>query len=327
METYKLFLIFAVILTLVLSSYFVTAHLGEEVEGIHDDVESELPPNLQKIQEYQNKQAEFYLKNLSFLIAFLAGIIGILTPCSLAILPAFFAYSFKEKREITKMTFIFFLGFAPVFIIFGLLATFFGKTLAMFQRDNSFLVMVSGIVLIIFGLMVLFGKGFSGIKINRKANRSSFGIFLFGIFYATGFTACMGPILVGILLIAGVLQNYFYAVFLMLFYSIGLFVPLFLISMFSDKFNLSRVINNINRKLGFSITNLIAGILLIGMGIIFIIYKGTYIFDYLGLGNITFFIYRLQEKIINIKYVNVFGTLILFGFLYLLWRFLKKGVR
>ncbi len=314
---YQLFLILLIIFPLV---------LAYETDIEHEEINknSNLPANLQGLVDYKNEQAQFYFLNLSFLIAFLAGIIGLLTPCSLAILPAFFAYSFEGKKEITKMTLMFFFGFAPVFIIFGLLATFFGKTFAMFQTDNSLLVIISGAVLITLGLMVLFGKGFSGFQINREAKKTSLGIFLFGVFFAVGFTACMGPVLVGILLIAGILENYLYAGFLMLFYSLGLFVPLFLISMSFDKFNFSEFINRINKTLGFPLTNLISGVLLIGLGIIFIIYKGTYIFDYLGLGNITYAIYRLQEQIINIKYANVLGILILAGFLFLLWRFLRR---
>ncbi len=300
------------ILTITLS-----AHDGEEVD-------ESLPENIQKLIEYKHEQADFYFRNLSFFVAFLAGIIGLLTPCSLAILPAFFAYSFEGKKQITKMTSIFFLGFAPVFIIFGLIATFLGKSLSMFQQGNRTLVIIAGIFLILFGLMILFGKGFSGIQVQRKTKKTPLGIFLFGIFFAIGFTACMGPILIGILLIAGILQNYVYAGFLMLFYALGMFVPLFLISMFFDKFNFSKWMNNINRKLGFSITNLIAGILLIAIGLAFLIYGGTYFLDFIALGDITLFIYSIQEKIINIKFINYIGAVILIIFGFLLWRFLRK---
>ena len=318
MKLGKILLILMILLVL----FPIISAQGSEI--LHEETESSLHPNIQKIIEYKNEQAQFYFKNLSFLVAFLAGILGLLTPCSLAILPAFFSYSFEGKKQITKMTLIFFLGFAPVFIIFGLLATFLGKTLATLQQDNGFLVVIAGVFLIIFGLMVLFGKGFSGISINKKTNKTTLGIFLFGMFYAVGFTACMGPILVGILLIAGVLQNYLYASFLMLFYSIGLFVPLFLISMFFDKYNFSRFVSKTNKKLGFSITNLIAGGLLIIMGLVFIIYRGTYVFSYLGLGNITRFIYSLQNRIVELKFANIVGFFILIIFLLVLWKFLKN---
>tara|TARA_B100001971_G_scaffold80289_1_gene74067 strand:+ start:15649 stop:16653 length:1005 start_codon:yes stop_codon:yes gene_type:complete len=314
-----------VLITILMSLLFMSPLvLSQETELLYGENEKNLPPNLQKIAEYNNQQAQFYLKNLSFLIAFLAGIIGILTPCSLAILPAFFAYSFKEKKEITRMTLFFFLGFMPVFVVFGLVATLFGKSIAIFQQANSFFVSLAGFILIFFGLMTFLGKGFSGIQFNKKTGKTPFGIFLFGILFALGFTACMGPILAGILLIAGVLQNYLYAASLMLFYSLGLFVPLFLIAIFFDKYNFANLMNRIDKRLGYSITNIISGGLLILMGLIFIIYGGTYIINNLGLGSLVVSIYSIQNKLISLQFINIIGGLILIGFLYLLWRVLKN---
>lgn len=318
MKSIKLFFVLVIVFILALSSSFVLAHTDET-----EETNELLPENVQKLIEYKHEQADFYLRNLSFLVAFLAGILGILTPCSLAILPAFFAYSFESKKEITKMTSVFFLGFAPVFIIFGLIATLLGKSLAMFQKSNQFLVIGAGIFLIIFGLMVLFGKGFSGISFNKKTKKTPFGVFLFGILFAIGFTACMGPILVGILLIASTFQNYFYSGFLMLFYSLGFFIPLFLISMSFDKFNFAEVVERWNKKVGFPISSLIAGILLIAMGITFIILGGTHFFDFLGLGSLTVLIYNLQEKLFNLKFLNTIAVIILGGFVFLMWKFLK----
>src|SRR3989338_3810841 len=77
---------------------------------------------LQKINVYNQQQAVFYLQNLSFFVAFVGGMISVLLPCTLAILPAFFAYTFKERKEITKMTLVFFAGFSMIFIILGIFA-------------------------------------------------------------------------------------------------------------------------------------------------------------------------------------------------------------
>ena len=310
----KLFLILLILFVIPI----VSAH---ETDFEHKE---DLPLNLQRVVEYNKQQADFYFRNLSFIIAFLAGILTILTPCSLAILPAFFAYTFREKNKITKMTLTFFLGFVPVFIIFGLLAAFLGKSIAMLQQNSRIFIIIAGFIIIGLGLMALFGKGFSGIKIRKKTDKDIFGIFLFGILFALGFTACIGPILVGILLIAGILQNYFYAGILMLFYSLGLFVPLFLISVFFDKYNFPAFINKINKRLGFSITNLITGLLLIIIGLVFIIYGGTFITNNLGLGGLTIFIYSIQNKLISLKFINIIGAIILIGFLILLWMFLRK---
>lgn len=307
------------LLCIILLIPFVYSH---ETEDTHEEVV--LPANLQKVADYNNQQADFYLKNLSFIIAFLAGMVGILTPCSLVILPAFFAYTFKEKKKLTKMTLAFFLGFAPVFISFGLLAAFLGNSIAGLQQNNSLIVTIAGVFIILLGIMTLYGRGFSGLNIQKKTGNTFFGVILFGILFGIGFTACMGPILVGILLIASVFQSYLYAGFLMLFYSFGLFIPLFIASFFFDKYNLAESIKNINKKVGFSITNLIAGLLLISFGLVFIIYSGTFIVNNLGYGNVTMFIYSIQTKLVSLRFINIIGVTFLIGFLILLWRFLKN---
>jgi len=327
-KTKTTYLTLAIFLLIV--SPLILAHesdLPHDEPTVIDSSSSDLdiPPNLQKLLDYQDEQAQFYFSKLSILIAFLAGVIGLLTPCSLAILPAYFAYTFREKKEITKKTFFFFLGFAPVFVVLGLLATYLGKSISLFQQNNKILVIISGVILLILGAMALFGRGFSGIQINKKADSSNLGVFLFGILFAVGFTACVGPILVGILLIAGVLQSYLYAGILMLSYSFGLFVPLLLLSIGFDKYNFNEKMSKWNKRMGFPITNVISGLILIILGFIFIIYGGTYIFDYIGLGSVTVFIYSIQTKILSLPYINIVSLVVLAGFLYVLWRFFKKS--
>ena len=146
----KLFLILLILFVIPI----VSAH---ETDFEHKE---DLPLNLQRVVEYNKQQADFYFRNLSFIIAFLAGILTILTPCSLAILPAFFAYTFREKNKITKMTLTFFLGFAPVFVIFGLLAAFLGKSIAMLQQNSRIFIIIAGFIIIGLGLMALFVKRF-----------------------------------------------------------------------------------------------------------------------------------------------------------------------
>lgn len=302
--------------------FFSISIAGHETGQEHEE---EIPSNLQKLEDYNDAQAQFYFKNLSFLVAFLVGIIGILSPCSLAILPSFFAYTFEEKKNLAKMTFVFFLGFAPVFIALGILAAFLGKTIAVFQQSNSLLVIISGIFIILFGLMALFGKGFSGVKITKKIKGNTLGIFLFGVFFAIGFTACVGPALFGILLIAGTLQSYWYAAFLMLFYSLGLFFTLFLIAFLFDKYNFAKAMSKVNKKLGFSITNVISGVLLILIGTIFLIYRGTsVVVGNLGLGGFTVKIYSLMDNVIAYGFSNLIGGVLLLIFLIFLWKILFK---
>ena len=118
MKYNKSLIIIGILLILILP--MILAHTGEEID-------ESLPENIQKLIEYKHEQADFYLRNLSFLVAFLAGIVGLLTPCSLAILPAFFAYSFEGKKQITKMTLIFFSWIRPGFYCLWINSHFFRK--------------------------------------------------------------------------------------------------------------------------------------------------------------------------------------------------------
>src|SRR3989338_4402505 len=179
---------------------------------------AQLPENLVKAQEYNKQVAQDSLKNISFIVAFLAGMLSILSPCTYAILPAFFSYTFKEKKEITKMTLLFFLGSATVFVSLGLLAAAIGETLASIQFNYPVLPTIGGLFLIFFGIMTFFGKGFSSFIQSQSTSTDSLGIFLFGMFFVLGWTACLGPILASILLIASLLQNYVYAALLLFFY-------------------------------------------------------------------------------------------------------------
>ena len=296
--------------------------------------ELKLPPSLQKIEEYNQQQADYYLKNISFVVAFIAGMLSLLSPCTLALLPGFFAYTFKEKKQITRMTTVFFVGFTIVFIILGLIATSVGLGLASFQLENSYLTVIAGILLIMLGVMTILGKGFTLFKVPMKVGHRPMEIFLMGVLYAVGWTVCIGPILSGILLIAAALTNYVFAAVLMFFYALGTFVPLFILSFFYDQFNLADNkfiqgkifdVTLFNKNYKIHSTSLIAGVLLIIVGLLFVIYKGTSVInanDFLAKGALI--TDRLQRSLFNVKFVNILGVLVLAVFLFFLYKFLKK---
>src|SRR5258706_10846877 len=56
--------------------------------------------------------------------AFLAGVVSFLSPCTLPILPAYFAFTFQARREqVVLMTVAFFLGLATTMVLLGAGAT------------------------------------------------------------------------------------------------------------------------------------------------------------------------------------------------------------
>lgn len=246
-------------------------------------VSAELPVGLQKIIEYNQQQAQFYLQNVTIFVVFLAGLLSFLAPCTLAIVPAFFSVTFREKGKALPMALAFFLGFSFTFMSLGLVASALGHTLASFQMNYDYLVVIAGFMLVIFGLMSIFNKGFAFIRMPMKLNPNFFGVFLMGVLFAIGWSACVGPILSGVLLIAS-LASYSKAAVLMLFYSLGNFIPFIVLSSLMDKYNLLNnkwisgkefKLNLFGREMLFHTTTLISGILLVILGSLFLIYGNT----------------------------------------------------
>ena len=289
---------------------------------------------LQKIEEYNKQQAIFYLQNLSFFVAFIGGMISVLLPCTLAILPAFFAYTFKERKEITKMTLVFFIGFALVFVVLGLIASAIGQTLSSLQFSSTkTFVLIAGILLVIFGIMTILGKGFTFIKIEKKTGHDIFGIFSFGVLFGLGWSACLGPVLAGILLIASTFHNYIYSALLLFFYSLGLFAPLFMISILLDKYNLTQKswvkgkeyeIKLFGKTFFIHTTKVIAGILLIISGVVFIVFNGTSIINDKDPLGISIYAYTFEGKLFETPYISFIGIVLFVIFVFAVGYFLYK---
>lgn len=239
--------------------------------------------------------------------AFISGLLSFLSPCSLPILPAYFAYTFQSsKKNIVLTTVAFFLGLATTMTLLGASVTALGSVLV---RNISALSIIGGTIIIVFGLLSIFGKGFSGIQFQEMPTKTLGGSYIYGATFAVGWSACIGPILGAILTLlatqgAGILQG----ALLSFIYTLGLGLPLIIISaLFSRLGNRSRfwkVIRGrgINVKIfkqtvSIHSTGLVSGLLLIGMGILLM--TGTLNqLTQLGLeSNISAWVIELDEKI------------------------------
>jgi len=215
------------------------------------------------------------------IVAFLAGILSFVSPCTLPILPAYLAYTFRSSRQkYFPMTAFFFLGLSLTFTILGMSATLVGSWL---KSNLTIFSQVSGALIIIFGIVIIFGKGFSGIKIKPKKPTTFAGSFLFGAVLGISWTPCVGPILVAILLLASTASSVAKGGFMLFIYSIGLALPLILLSYYIDKVQKQGRVWKIlkGKELYFSIgtkkfvvhsSSLIAGIIFIILG--YLIFSG-----------------------------------------------------
>ena len=130
---------------------------------------------------------------LMAVFAFLAGLLSFLSPCTLPILPAYFAFTFQSnQRSIVTMTIAFFLGLATTMTLLGSGFTALGSLMSGYKEALTFW---GGLIVVGFGLMSLFGKGFAGPQVQDRPVATTIGSYFYGATFALGWTACIGPIL------------------------------------------------------------------------------------------------------------------------------------
>jgi cytochrome c-type biogenesis protein len=180
---------------------------------------------------------------VSWIIAFLAGVISFLSPCVLPLIPGYVSMvsklSFEEltgggtegkTSKILVPSLLFVLGFSFVFVTLGASASFLGT----FLHENKVLLLrISGVIIIIFGLFSMDLLKIPQLYRERRLNMPGgnlgmMGIFLLGIAFGFGWTPCVGPILASILLYASTAEGAGKGAALLFVYSIGLGLPFIL---------------------------------------------------------------------------------------------------
>ncbi len=156
--------------------------------------------------------------DLSFYLAFAAGVLSFLSPCVLPLVPSYMAFitglSFDEltqehpKRRVRKITLshsmLFILGFSFLFASLGASATLLGQFLASYRETIR---VMGGVLVIFFGLFISGVFSFRFLQQEKKFHFHGkplgyLGSLLVGLAFAAGWTPCVGPILSSILLYA-----------------------------------------------------------------------------------------------------------------------------
>ena len=223
------------------------------------------------------------MNEISFIMAFTAGVVSFLSPCVLPLFPGYLSFisgvSIDEIQKgeqnllpggkqytILLNALFFIIGFSAVFVVLGASATWIGTFLTL---KMSLFTKLAGLLIIFFGLLKLglirWLFFYREIKFNIKANRFGvLGSFLLGASFAFGWTPCIGPILAGILTYAGTLGQVDKGIWLLLVYSLGLGLPFFLSAIGIKHF--FRFFNRIKKHLG--LIEKISGAILVIMGIL-----------------------------------------------------------
>lgn len=222
------------------------------------------------------------MTTIGFLGAFLGGVLSVLSPCSALLLPAFFAYAFTSKRQLVSKTAVFFLGLAVILVPIGAAAGTFG---ALVTQHRSTVITIGGAVLIFLGVYTFLGFGFNIPGLNKLSSSSKVSgagwvpVFLLGCVYGfAGF--CAGPLLGAVLTTAVVGGSVLSGALVMAFYAFGMTVPLFVLALLWDRFQLGEKqwLRGRTKRVGpfkFSTFSMIAGALFVVIGVLFLTTYGT----------------------------------------------------
>lgn len=184
-------------------------------------------------------------------------------------LPIYISYfagqSKNDSNKNPKMIFkviAFVVGFTVVFTAIGLFSGTLGKLLSEYQAIIN---IVSGVIVILFGLSYLevfripFFKGMhKGYKVTGIVSA-----FLFGAIYSISLTPCVGAFLGSALMLASSAGGALKGATLLLTYSLGLGIPFIFSAVLLDK--LSEAFTFIKKN--YKVINLVSGILLIMVGL------------------------------------------------------------
>jgi cytochrome c-type biogenesis protein len=241
--------------------------------------------------------------------SFFAGVLSFLSPCTLPLLPAYFAFSFQaSKSNVVIMTIAFFLGLATTMVLLGATAS----ALSLFLFMNiRIITLVGGVLIILFGVMSLLGKGFTGVQFQNRPEATVIGSYVYGATFSLGWSACIGPILGSIMTLLatqgmGVLQG----AFLAFIYALGLGLPLILVATFFSRLgNGTRfwqflrgkgwTVHAFGKELYLHSTSMISGLLLILMGALLVSGKMTVITQ-LSAGHYSTWLVDVEEQMRNL---------------------------
>lgn len=227
--------------------------------------------------------------DVTFTMAFGAGILSFFSPCILPLIPAYIMYitgtsmeeELSQKRWLAvSRTLGFVLGFTIIFMIMGLSVSYIGR---IFIQNKSIFTKISGVLIMFFGLnlMGIIDIGFMNREKKAKAPKkitSVLGSMVMGMAFAAGWTPCYGPILASILVRAGFSNDIMQSAYLLLVYSLGMAIPFILTALFISHF--SKYLNKVQKWSVYIYK--IAGLILVIFGILVFLDKMVLIGNWLN---------------------------------------------
>jgi cytochrome c-type biogenesis protein len=220
---------------------------------------------------------------------FAAGLLSVFSPCVMPLMPAYLSlisgvsveemqegveHEPRMRRRVLLACLGFVAGFSTVFVVLGASATALGRMLRIWRTEvfgvEFGIAQLAGVLIIVMGLhmMGLLRLGLlyqdRHFRVGNRKKMSALGTYLVGAAFAFGWSPCVGPILAGVLGIAGSQETVGRGMVLLGVYSAGLGVPFLLAGWSIDFF--FRAFQRMKRY--FRVVELASGALLVAVGLL-----------------------------------------------------------
>ncbi len=212
---------------------------------------------------------------IAMIVSVLGGFLSFLSPCVLPLVPGYLGFltgatltadAPPPRRVLVVHALAFILGFAVIFTLAGIAL---GAFVSSLQAGLTYVRWIGGIAVIVLGLQMM---GLIQIGVLQRqvrlapADRLPRGrivsSFLLGVFFAAGWSPCVGTILSGIFAISA--SHGARAGLLFFSYAVGLGIPFLLVALAFTR--VTPLLRRMNRHLG--VVSVASGVFLIAIGLL-----------------------------------------------------------
>lgn len=179
-------------------------------------------------------------------LAFGAGLISFLLPCTLPLVPGYLSYmagigaeevhTGEKAHRVVGAATLFVLGFSLVFTALGATLSYIGSFLLPYREA---LTRLSGVIVIVMALVIMglfqLPIFYRELRFHPGRGLGIWSSFPLGMAFAFGWTPCIGPVLTSILAVATTQHTAQRGALLLFVYALGLGVPFLVVAFFAGR--------------------------------------------------------------------------------------------
>ncbi len=170
-------------------------------------------------------------------ISFFTGVISILSPCILPIIPIFVAFSLKSKTKTEILSFT--LGLLSIFIVIIFLTGFFTSLVYGYM---FYIRIISAVILLAVGILMLVDYSPNFGAISPRNGEGVTGAFVLGLLTSISWAPCYSAYLISLIALL-MSSDGAYAALNIFLYCLGFALTLFVLSFLISKIDLDRLIS------------------------------------------------------------------------------------